>query len=166
MTFSRLFFTPRWTWNGSKKIAGNSFLMMSSNKQQTSAFLISAPTFRPQIVPVFVTDETHSVSVVSQVSKFRGWLITTIYLFLWLISLSCIRQVLAKRRQEGKGDGEKSWKLNSEWKVGSTPPPEIIARYFSPFIWFLSRGSLELNRLTQARWSILAGRALISRAKF
>ena len=48
MTF---YFTPRWTWNGSKKIAGNSFLMMSSNKQQTSAFLISAPTFRPQIVP-------------------------------------------------------------------------------------------------------------------
>ena len=48
MTF---YFTPRWTWNGSKKIAGNSFLMMSSNKQQTSAFLISAPTFRLQMVP-------------------------------------------------------------------------------------------------------------------
>ena len=35
-----------------------------------------------------------------------------------------------------------------------------------PVIWFLSRGSLELNRLTQARGSILAGHAQISRAKF
>ena len=35
-----------------------------------------------------------------------------------------------------------------------------------PVIWFLSKGSLELNRLTQARGSILAGHAQISRAKF
>ena len=46
-------------------------------------------------------------------------------------------------------------KLHSERKVGSMPLPEIIARYCLPVIWFLSRGSLELTRLTYARGSIL-----------
>ena len=43
---------------------------------------------------------------------------------------------------------QKLWKLHSEWKVGSTPLPQIIERYCSPVIWFLSKGSLEVNRLT------------------
>ena len=42
----------------------------------------------------------------------------------------------------------------------------FISVLCSPVIWFLSKGSLELNRLTQASGSILAGHAQISRAKF
>ena len=67
-----------------------------------------------------------------------------------------MRQVLAQRRQKGKRDGEKLWKLHSERKVGSMQLPEIIARYCLPVIQFLSRGRLELTRLIQARGSILA----------
>ena len=67
-----------------------------------------------------------------------------------------MRQVLAWRRQKGKRDGEKLWKLHSERKVGSMQLPEIIARYCLPVIQFLSRGRLELTRLIQAWGSILA----------
>ena len=67
-----------------------------------------------------------------------------------------MRQVLAQRRQKGKRDGEKLWKLHSERKVGSMQLPEIIARYCLPVIQFLSRGRLELTRLIQAWGSILA----------
>ena len=51
---------------------------------------------------------------------------------IWFIfmsnSLSCVRQVLAYGRQEGKRNSEKLWKLHSKWKVGCTLLPQIIVR--------------------------------------
>ena len=165
-----IYFTSRWTLND----RWNPFRACGFSGQKWFELVVEGEELEDQ-ASTQETEEFNVCTLYQQKVKNSGpllswlclrWLLTIIDLFLWLISLSCMWQVLAYRRLEGKRNREKLLKLHSEWKFGSTPLLQIIAKYCSPVIWSPCRGSLELNRLTQARGSILAGRAQISRPKF
>ena len=107
---TKFYFTSRWTLND----RWNPFRACGFSGQKWFELVVEGEELEDQ-ASTQETEEFNVCTLYYQKVKNSGpllswlclrWLVTIIDLFLWLISLSCMWQVLAYRRQEGKRDGE------------------------------------------------------------